>query len=61
MHTFCSAHIFGNAVYGYNYLNLINSQAGQKKDKVLVSLHRATSHDLEKAWSFICVCNLSNF
>ena len=29
--------------HGNNYLNLINCQAGQKRDGVLVSLHRATS------------------
>jgi len=32
--------------HGNNYLNLINCQAGQKRDGVLVSLHRATSRDV---------------
>ena len=31
---------------GNNYLNMINYQVGQKKDKVLVSLHLATSRDV---------------
>ena len=34
--------------YGNNYLNLIDCQASQKKDEVLVSLHRATSHDVAR-------------
>ena len=34
--------------YGYNYLNLIDCQASQKKDEVLVSLHRATSRDVAR-------------
>ena len=34
--------------YGNNYLNLINYWAGQKKGEVLVSLHRATSHDVAR-------------
>ena len=40
--------------YGNNYLKLTNCWAGQKKAEFLFSLHRATSHDLEKAWSYIC-------
>ena len=34
--------------YGNNYLNLIDCQASQKKDEVLVSLHRATSRDVAR-------------
>ena len=40
--------------YGNNYLNLINSQAGQKKGEVLVSLYRVTSRDSARVYKTNC-------